>query len=160
MDRVEAEQDTVHLADGRSLNYDFLVIASGSTPRPDQTPGMADQEWRKSVFDFDTLDGATALGEALKEFTGGQMVAHITEMPIKCPVAPLEFAFAFLADVWLRKRVLREQTELTYVTPLDGAFTQPVASQALGHMLAERDIALESEFMVEQIDTEAKTLLS
>ncbi len=158
VDRVEAENDTVYLADGRALRYDYLVIASGSTARPDQTPGMTDQEWRRSIFDFYSLDGATALREALQKFTGGRLVVHVTEMPIKCPVAPLEFVF--LADAWLGERGLRDKTELTYVTPLDGAFTQPVASRALGHMLAERDIALESEFMVERIDAEAKTLVS
>ncbi|MGB3687623.1 MAG: FAD/NAD(P)-binding oxidoreductase [Ornithinimicrobium sp.] len=158
VDRVDAEDDSVRLADGRSLHYDYLVIASGSMPRPDQTPGMADEQWRRSVFDFYTLDGATALRDALQQFTGGRLVVHITEMPIKCPVAPLEFAF--LVDAWLGARGLRKQTELTYVTPLDGAFTKPVASAALGHMLAERDIALESEFMLERIDAEAKTLVS
>ena len=158
VDRVEAEQDTVHLVDGRSLHYDYLVIASGSTPRPDQSPGMAEEEWRKSIFDFYTLEGATALRDALQEFTGGRLVVHVTEMPIKCPVAPLEFAF--LVDAWLGEQGLREQTELTYVTPLDAAFTKPVASGALGHMLAERNIVLEPEFMLERIDTEAKVLVS
>ncbi|MGB3827597.1 MAG: FAD/NAD(P)-binding oxidoreductase, partial [Ornithinimicrobium sp.] len=158
VERVEADHNEVRLADGRSLHYDYLVIASGSAPRPDQTPGMDGQEWRRSVFDFYTLDGAKALREALRDFTGGRLVVHVTEMPIKCPVAPLEFAF--LADAWLGERGLREQTELIYVTPLDGAFTKPVASQALGHMLADRDIALEPEFMLERIDNEAKTLVS
>lgn len=158
VDRVEAEDNRVLLADGRSMRYDYLVIATGSVPRPDQTPGMTDQEWRRSIFDFYTLEGATALRVALGDFTGGRLVVHITEMPIKCPVAPLEFAF--LIDAWLKKRGLREHTQLTYVTPLDGAFTQPVAAESLGHMLTDRDIAVESEFMIERIDSEAKTLVS
>ena len=48
-------------------------------------------------------------------------------MPIKCPVAPLEFTF--LADDYLTRRGLRDRTEIVYVTPLDGAFTKPVASR-------------------------------
>ena len=78
------------------------MIASGTTPRPDQTPGMLGTEWRRSIFDFYTLDGAKALAEALKRFDHGRLVVHVTEMPIKCPVAPLEFAF--LAEAWLRQR--------------------------------------------------------
>ena len=46
-------------------------------------------------------------------------------MPIKCPVAPLEFCF--LADWYFRERGIRDQVEITYVTPLDGAFTKPIA---------------------------------
>jgi sulfide:quinone oxidoreductase len=159
VDRVDPDANTVALTDGRSLGYDYLVIASGTTPRPDQTPGMADgSEWRKSVFDFYTLEGAKALGEALKEFDHGRLVVHVTEMPIKCPVAPLEFVF--LAEAWLRERGIRDRVELTYVTPLPGAFTKPVASQHLGAMIDERKIAIEADFMVESIDNDNKTLVS
>jgi sulfide:quinone oxidoreductase len=89
VDKVIPESNQVLLADGSSLVYDQLIIATGTTPRPDQTPGMEGPEWRKSIFDFYTLDGATALRDALADFAGGRFVVHITEMPIKCPVAPL-----------------------------------------------------------------------
>ncbi|MBY9074459.1 NAD(P)/FAD-dependent oxidoreductase [Nocardioides sp. WL0053] len=158
VDRVRPEANTVTLTDGRTLPYDYLVIASGTTPRPDQTPGMLGTEWRRRIFDFYTLDGAKALAEALKRFDHGRLVVHVTEMPIKCPVAPLEFAF--LAEAWLRQKGVRDRVELTYVTPLPGAFTQPVASAHLGSMLDERKIAVEPDFMVERIDEERKTLVS
>ena len=102
IERVDAEKNTVSLADGRELAYDYLVIATGTTPRPDQTPGMLGAEWRRSVFDFYSFEGSTALAAAMRSFDHGRLVIHITEMPIKCPVAPLEFAF--LADAWLRER--------------------------------------------------------
>ncbi len=158
VDRVEADDSAVLLEDGRRLDYDQLVIASGTTPRPDQTPGMLDAEWRKSIFDFYTLEGAEALAEALKKFDSGRLVVHITEMPIKCPVAPLEFTF--LAEAWLRERGLRDRVELVYVTPLDGAFTKPVASAHLGGMLDERKVHVEPDFMIESIDNERKVLVS
>jgi sulfide:quinone oxidoreductase len=158
VDRVEADESAVVLEDGRTLDYDQLVVASGTTPRPDQTPGMLDAEWRKSIFDFYTLEGAEALAEALKRFDSGRLVVHITEMPIKCPVAPLEFTF--LAEAWLRERGLRDRVELVYVTPLDGAFTKPVASAHLGGMLDERKVHVEPDFMIESIDNERKVLVS
>ena len=158
VDRVVPDEDRVLLVDGTELAYDQLVIASGTTPRPDETPGMAEDEWHRSVFDFYTLEGATALRDALANFDGGRLVVHITEMPIKCPVAPLEFAF--LADAFFRERGMRDRVEMVYVTPLDGAFTKPVASRLLGGMLEERKIQLEPDFMVESVDTEAKALVS
>ena len=79
-------------------------------------------------------------------------------MPIKCPVAPLEFAF--LADAWLRERGIRDRVELVYVTPLSGAFTKPVASQHLGAMLEDRKILVETDFLVERIDNERQVLVS
>ena len=158
VDRVDASEGTVALADGRTLHYDYLVIASGTSPRPDQTPGMLGPEWRRSIFDFYTFEGAQALRTALQDFDHGRLVVHITDMPIKCPVAPLEFTF--LAEAWLRGHGLRDRVELVYVTPLPGAFTQPVASEHLGAMLEERKIHLEADFLVERIDAETKTLVS
>ena len=158
IDKVDPEAKVVHLEGGRELPYDYLVIASGTTPRPDQTPGMLGSEWHKSIFDFYTLEGATALEHALRSFDRGRLVVHISEMPIKCPVAPLEFTF--LAEAWLREQGLRDRVELTYVTPLDGAFTKPVASAHLGSMLEERKVEVVTDFMVESIDPERKVLLS
>jgi sulfide:quinone oxidoreductase len=158
IDRVEPEERRVLLTGGREFGYDYLVVATGTTPRPDQTPGMLGSEWRRSVFDFYTLEGAEALAEALRGFDHGRLVVHITEMPIKCPVAPLEFTF--LAETWLRKRGMRDRVELVFVTPLDGAFTQPVASERLGAMLEERKIHVEPDFMVERIDNENRKLVS
>jgi sulfide:quinone oxidoreductase len=158
VDKVDPDENVVLLDDGRRLPYDQLVIATGTTPRPDQTPGMLGPEWRRSIFDFYTLEGAEALRSALEGFDSGRLVVHITEMPIKCPVAPLEFTF--LAEAWLRERGIRDRVELVYVTPLDGAFTKPVASAHLGGMLAERKVHVETDFMVERIDPERKLLVS
>ena len=158
IDRVDADTNTVLLQGGQALSYDYLVIASGTTPRPDQTIGMLGEQWRKSVFDFYSFEGSQALAEAMPSFDHGRLVIHITEMPIKCPVAPLEFAF--LADAWLRERGIRDQVELVYVTPLSGAFTQPIASEHLGAMLEERKILVEPDFMVESIDNDRKSLVS
>ncbi len=158
VDHVEPEQNRVVLTGGRVLSYDYLVIATGTAPRPDQTPGMLGPEWRRSIFDFYTLEGSEALCDAMAAFDHGRLVVHVTEMPIKCPVAPLEFTF--LAEAWLRRRGIRDAVEIVYVTPLPGAFTQPVASAALGSMLDERKIAVEPDFMIERIDAERKVLVS
>jgi sulfide:quinone oxidoreductase len=155
--RVEPDSNEVLLTDGRHLSYDYLVIATGVQPRPDQTPGMLDGgQWRKSIFDFYTYNGAVALAEALRSFDGGRLVVHIVDMLIKCPVAPLEFAF--LADAHFRARGMRDRVELVYATPLPGAFTKPIAAKHLGAMLDERKIALESDFLVERVDNQ--TLVS
>jgi sulfide:quinone oxidoreductase len=158
IDRVYAEAQQVVLLDGRTLDYDYLVIATGTSPRPDETPGMTGSEWRRSIFDFYTLDGATALGSRLATWPGGRLVVQIVEMPIKCPVAPLEFAF--LADAYFEERRVRDHVDITYVTPLDGAFTKPIASKHLGGMLADRHITVEADFMIERIDPDRKVLVS
>ncbi|MGO4257980.1 type III sulfide quinone reductase, selenoprotein subtype [Marmoricola sp. RAF53] len=158
VERVDAERSRVVLADGTELPYDQLVVATGTTPRPDQTPGMLGPEWRRSIFDFYTLDGAEALAAALTGFDHGHLVVHVSDTPIKCPVAPLEFTF--LVHSWLQDHGVRDRVKLSYVTPLDGAFTRPVVSELLGGMLAERDVELVADFLVEEIDGERRTLVS
>jgi len=157
VDKVVAGDNEVLLADGTTLAYDYLIIASGTTPRPDETPGMTDG-WDHNVFTFYTYDGAVALAEKLKTWDGGKLVVQICEMPIKCPVAPLEFTF--LADAFFDDKGIRDKVDITYVTPLEGAFTKPVASAHLGHMLEDRGISLEPDFMVESVDADGGKIVS
>ncbi|NNF69297.1 MAG: NAD(P)/FAD-dependent oxidoreductase, partial [Acidimicrobiia bacterium] len=103
---VEPEANKVRLTNGDTLDYDYLVIATGTHPEPDETPGLTDGEWRKSIHEFYTFDGAMALAEKLRTWEGGRMVTNIMEMPFKCPVAPLEFTF--LADWFFHEKGMRD----------------------------------------------------
>jgi sulfide:quinone oxidoreductase len=147
---VELDHDEVVLLDGETLPYDVLVVASGVRLQPEETEGMTGPGWNERVFTFYTPEGAEALHEALERFEGGRLVVNLVDMPIKCPVAPLEFVF--LADWHLRERGIRARTELVYATPLDGAFTKPIASQHLAGLLAEKEIELVTEFNTGEID--------
>lgn len=159
IDTVLPDENAVVLADGRRLDYDFLIIATGVTPRPDQTPGMLDGgEWRRSVHEFYSYDGSVALADKLREWPGGRLVIHITEMPIKCPVAPLEFAF--LADAYFKDKGMRDKVEITYVTPLDAAFTKPIAAEAFGNTLEEKGITVVPDFMIESVDAEGRRIVA
>lgn len=147
---INHELNQVVLEDGSHVNYDVLVIATGARIDPSQMPGLTDSGWHKNAFDYYTPEGALALREALANFTGGKVVIQIQEMPIKCPVAPLEFAF--LTDDYFKKRGMRDKVELTYVTSLPGAFTKPVASEKLGHLLTDKNINIVTDFYVENVD--------
>jgi len=157
IERVAPQEQYVSMINGDRLHYDILIIASGCKIAPEETEGMNGAEWQKSVFDFYTFEGALALRNKLREWEGGKMVVHITEMPIKCPVAPLEFAF--LADSYFKHKNMRDKVELTFVTPLSGAFTKPKATAALEHLLEEKHIKIESDFAIESIDNEQKTII-
>jgi sulfide:quinone oxidoreductase len=151
IDQVKPELNQVLLTDGRELPYDMLIIATGVQPRPDQTPGMTDAPaWRDTVHEFYSYEGSVALAEKLKTWPGGKLVVNIVEMPIKCPVAPLEFAF--LADSYFKDKGMRDKVDITYVTPLDAAFTKPIAAQAFGNTLEEKGITVVSDFMMESVD--------
>jgi sulfide:quinone oxidoreductase len=155
---VEIGENVVNLADGTFLEYDVLVVASGAELAPEETEGLTGPGWGRSVHTFYTLDGARVLRGALAELTGGRLVVNVVDMPIKCPVAPLEFCF--LADWQLRRRGLRADVELSFVTPLDGAFTKPVASARLAALLADKNITVHSEFATGKVDAGAGVIQS
>jgi sulfide:quinone oxidoreductase len=150
IERVEAAANRVLLASGASLTYDVLIVATGSRLVPEETEGLTGPGWQERMFEFYTLDGATKLRDALARFTGGRLVVNVVDMPIKCPVAPLEFAF--LADDFFTKRGIRDRVDITYVTPLDGAFTKPVAAAELTHLLGDKNIELVTEFNTGRVD--------
>jgi len=156
---IEPDKNQVQLVkEGRTLSYDYLIVATGSHIVPEETPGLMEGEWRQSIFDFYTPDGAVALHHFLRTWQGGRLVLNVAEMPIKCPVAPLEFLF--LADAYFQERNMRERVELIYATPLPGAFTKPIASQQLGSLLDAKNIKLITDFNIGSVDNGKKVITS
>ncbi|MBU1494170.1 MAG: NAD(P)/FAD-dependent oxidoreductase [Actinobacteria bacterium] len=154
---IEPADNRVRMADGRVLDYDYLVIATGTHARPDQTPGF-EEGYGDTIHEFYTLPGAMALAEKLRTWEGGRLVVNIMEYPFKCPVAPLEFTF--LADWWFREQGIRDKVELIYATPMADVFTKPVAAKHLGHLLEEKGVTVVPDFYVERIDNEKHALVS
>ena len=158
VERVETEKNTVHLNGGETLPYDVLIVASGADLLPEETEGLTGPGWGATAFTYYSVDGAASLRNAMEGFEGGRLVVNIVDTPIKCPIAPLEFCF--LADWWLQKRGLRKKTEIVLATPLDGAFTNPVAARMLGKLLEKKNILVEAEFATGRVDGEARKLHS
>jgi sulfide:quinone oxidoreductase len=158
VESVSLDHETVLLADGTVLPYDVLVVATGARLQPEETDGLTGPGWNERVFTFYTPEGAEALAGALERFDRGRLVVNLVDMPIKCPVAPLELAF--LADWYLRELGVRSSVEIVYSTPLDAAFTKPVASQHLAGLLAAKEIELVTEFNAGEVDGVGGKLIS
>ena len=158
IESIDGDNNKVILEGGKVLNYDFLIIATGTQTRPDETPGLKEELWYKNIFDFYTIEGAIALREFFKSWEGGRLVVNIAELPFKCPVAPLEFVF--LADAYFHEIGIRDKVEITYVTPLPGAFTKPHATKMLGELLNQKNIKVIPEFYIEKVDNENKKIIS
>ncbi len=158
IDKVEPENNRVLLNNNQVLSYDLLLIATGSKISPEETEGMKDKLWHKNIFDFYTIEGACALKNFFKHWEGGKLVLNITEMPIKCPVAPLEFVF--LADSYFTEKGMRDKVDIHFVTPLPGAFTKPKASAILGDFLDKKNIRLTTDFSIGRVDNDAKKIIS
>ena len=157
IDRIESDNNRVFLKDQTCCDYDILIIATGARISPEDTPGLKGELWQKSVFDFYTIDGAEALAEFFKTWEGGNLVINIADNPIKCPVAPLEFAF--YADDYFTKKGIRNKVNIVYVTPMSGAFTKPKASKMLGSLLQRKNINIITDFFLGEVDNDNKEIL-
>jgi sulfide:quinone oxidoreductase len=157
IDRIDAASNRVFLSDGAALHYDILIIATGVRLSPEDTPGLKGELWYRNIFDFYTIEGAEGLAGFFSSWEGGKLVINIADNPIKCPVAPLEFAF--FADEFFSKKGIRDKVDITYVTPMSGAFTKPKASKILGSLLGRKNINLVTDFFLAEVDNKNKKIL-
>ena len=154
IEKIDGEKNQVVLTDGVILKYDYLIIATGTKTAPEETPGLKGELWHKDFFDFYTLEGAVALANFFKTWEGGELVVNIAELPYKCPVAPLEFVF--FADAFFTERGLRDKVNITYVTPLPGAFTKPRATKMLGELMNDKNINIIPDFNIAEVNNVVK----
>ncbi len=140
-----------------SYRYDWLISTLGCHIAPEEIEGMQEL-MGNGVHTFYDLEGAVRMQEALDEMKEGRLVIDIAEMPIKCPVAPLEFAF--LADYYFQQKGIRDQIDITLVTPFAGAFTKPNANRVLSKIAEDKGINIVSNFVLARVDGETKTIYS
>jgi len=153
VERIDETTRTVHLADGQRLAYDQLVLATGARIVPE-----AIEHFETEAHHFYSAEAALRLRSALDAFTGGRIVIGIAGMPYKCPPAPLEVAF--LIEDELRKRGIRDGSELHFCSPIGRAFTIESVSEMATPILEQKGIELHTFFNVEAIDPERKVVQS
>jgi sulfide:quinone oxidoreductase len=151
--RIHPEAGTVQLERGGSLEWDYLIAATGARLVPDQIPGLME-----GSYEFYSLEGAQRLREALRRFKGGSILVGIAGIPYKCPPAPVEFVF--MAEEYLRRRGIRDKSEITLLSPLNRAFTIESASKVIQPIMEGRGINLTTFFNVEEVDPSAGVVSS
>ncbi len=153
---VDTEKQIVETTSG-SYGYDKIIVCTGVSLAPHEIDGLM-SIWQKKAFDFYTLEGAVNLSRAMRNFREGKLVVSIAEFPFKCPVAPLEFVY--LADAYFTERDLRDQIDITLVTPLPGAFTKPKASAFFSQLIAKKNINIVTDYDLIEVDGENQKLIS
>ncbi|MEF8773089.1 MAG: FAD/NAD(P)-binding oxidoreductase [Halobacteriales archaeon] len=148
---IDTDDERVSLQEGRPMDYDHLVVATGAELAPEETPGL-----KEGGHHFYGPQGATELRDALAEFEEGHLVLSVIGVPHMCPAAPVEFVL--MADEWFREQGRREDIEITYTYPIMRAHgLEPVAEWAQ-ERFDERDINVETLFNVEEIDPDEQTM--
>ena len=148
---LDVDRRRVNLARGDDLDFDYLVVATGVMLARDEIPGL-----REATHDFYSSAGAERLREALRSFKGGNLVVSVPPMPFKCPPAPVEFTL--LVEEYLQRRSVRDQTKITYVSPLDRVFPIESVTGMIDDLFARRGINTRMGFNLQRV--EGKALIS
>jgi sulfide:quinone oxidoreductase len=146
--RIDVRAGTVQLSHGGTMDWDYLVFATGARLVPELVPGL-----REASYHFYSLEEAHRLREALRSFRGGRLHVGVAAMPYKCPPAPVEFVF--MVEEQLRRRGLRGRSDVTLLSPLNRAFTIESASKVIQPIMEQRGIGLTTFFNVESVDASA-----
>ena len=149
---IDVQARRVRTRSGAARPFDFLVIATGAHPNPQEVPGMAE-----AAHSFYTGQEAVRLQQALARLHRGRIVITVG-VPHKCPVAPLEMAF--LLDHLLRQRGLRDQVELVYTYPINRVHVLAPVAEWAEEELRRRGIQYETMFNVERVEPATRTVYS
>ena len=150
--RIDVAANRVEAQSGRSFDYDYLVIATGSRLAPDLVPGLGE-----NALHFYDLPGAKKLRDALNDFKGGRIVLNIN-VPHKCPVAPVEMTL--MLDEFLRERGLGGKFEITYTYPIGRLHALAPLANWMTPEFERRGIKSQTFFNTQVVDGATRTITS
>lgn len=110
--RVHPAENRLELADGRSLDYDFLIIATGPKLAFDEVEGLGPQGHTQSICHID--HASEARGEWAKFVADPGPIVVGAVQGASCFGPAYEFTMIMETD--LRRRKLRDQVPMTFVT--------------------------------------------
>ncbi len=151
--KIDAEHQKVHLADGKVLDYDRLVVALGARLTPDELPG-----YEEAAHHFYSLDGAMKLRKTLENFQGGKVVVTVASVPYKCPPAPSEAACQL--DYYFTKRGIRDKVDIHFLSPLSRVFPLEPVNPVVEKVFEKHHIHSTIFFNAESIDPEKRVVNS
>lgn len=110
--RLHPDKNQVELDDGRTINYDFLVIATGPKLAFDEVEGLGPKGHTQSICH---VDHAVEAEKNWQEFVKNPGPVVVGAVQMASCFGPA-YEFAMIMDTDLRKRKIRDQVPMTFVT--------------------------------------------
>ncbi len=147
--RISVRDHRVVLSDGRSVEYDYLIIATGADVAPDETPGLVNVgHW------YYTLDGALRLRHELRRFKRGRIAHVVASYPLKCPTAPINFTLMLAKMLHERRR--GELVEITFTYPLKAPAGVEELAKYVIESFEELKVQFVPMFLLDRVDVERR----
>lgn len=110
--RVHPAENRLELADGRSLDYDFLIIATGPKLAFDEVEGLGPQGHTQSICHVDHASHAQGEWEKFVADPGPIVAGAVQGASCFGPA----YEFTMIMETDLRRRKLRDRVPMTFVT--------------------------------------------
>jgi sulfide:quinone oxidoreductase len=110
--RVHPTENRIELADGASIAYDYLVVATGPELAFDEIPGLGPQGFTQSICHVDHASNAKEAFEKLAANPGPVVIGAVQGASCFGPA----YEFLFILETELRRRKLRDRVPMTFVT--------------------------------------------
>lgn len=151
--KVDIEQRSLVGESGRSYSYDYLILASGTRFAYEDVPG-----YEGEAKHFYGLQESLNLKEHLKTFRSGDIVVAQPDGPFQYPPGPYEFTM--LLDEFLKRKGIRNQTNIHFLSPLDRAFEIKNVSDHVEERFKDKNVELVTNFKVNSVNAKNKEITS
>lgn len=136
------DDNRVVTGEGRSIEYDYLVVAAGIKINWDGVKGLADSLGQDGVCSIYGYESAERTWQIIHGFTGGNAVFTQPKPPFKCPGAAQKIMY--LADDDFRRRNVRDRSTIRFFSAAPAIFPVKKYAEALNEVIARK--GLEASF--------------
>ncbi|NDL68971.1 NAD(P)/FAD-dependent oxidoreductase [Vreelandella alkaliphila] len=156
---IDADNKRITLANGETLEYDFLIVATGIQLNyhliEGMTPELVGQHGIGSVYA--SIEGASRTNQAIQTWLSsgqGKGIFTAAPTPVKCAGAPLKMTFTTLSR--LEASGQRDAFTVDYMAPGAGLFSQPWVDEFVKQRFDDQGVNRRHYYRLSAIDPHAK----
>jgi sulfide:quinone oxidoreductase len=138
--------------DGTTLEYDYLVVATGAAMRPGEIPGLAEHALTLWTPD-DMLRLREGLNRVAERAAAGERQRILFLVPPNNRCSGPLYEIVLMTDTWLQKKNIRENVEMSWTTFEEGYIQAfgPRLNTVVAKEFEERNIAGYKGYIVTEI---------